>query len=177
MATQNAVQGTTELINKLRGFGVQGERIANASINAVADLIVADAKRNAPADLGTIRQNIGKSVKSNENGVQAYVFSAAPESAFQEFGTGGRVVVPAEMAELASQFKGKSSGDFKAFVKALTGWLSRHGIDEKAAYPVARAILLRGLKPQPFLYPAYIAHKDKLLPMLTTAYQNLVRNG
>lgn len=171
------VTGTTQLINRLRAIGADGERIANASVNAVADLIVADAKRLAPADLGTIRQNIGKSTVSNANGIQATIFSAAPESPYQEFGTGGRVDVPAEMAEMAAQFKGKSSGSFKEFVLALKGWLSRHGIPEKAAYAVARSILRKGLKPQPFLYPAYLMHKDKLLSMLTTALQRRVRGA
>lgn len=176
MAAQNTVEGVPELIARLRQLGEGGVRIAAASVGVVADLIVADAKRAAPADLGTIRQNIGKTMEVTETKVIATIFSAAPESAFQEFGTGGKVEVPAEMAEIAATFKGKSGGDFRSFVLALTAWLGRHGIDEKAAYPMARKILLQGLKPQPFLYPSYVANKSKLLPMLQTALQQQLRS-
>lgn len=174
---QQAVTGVSDLIQRLTRTGDQGSRIAKASVSVIADMIVADAKRNAPADLGTIRQNIGQNTIQDGEKVTATIFSAAPESAFQEFGTGGKVDVPTEMAEIALTFKGKSGGSFIEFVKALTDWLRRHGIDEKAAYPAARKILLQGLKPQPFLYPAYVANKSKLLPMLQTALTTQLRNG
>lgn len=199
MAQPNTVEGVPELIARLRRLGEGGVAVATASVSAVADLIVADAKRNAPADLGTIRQNIGKNVETTDTKVLATIFSSAPESAFQEFGTGGKVEVPAEMADIAATFKGASSGDFAAFVIALTAWVKRKGInptgtyhvatrsritrgnkkdlDEQTAYAIARAILLKGLKPQPFLYPAYVANKGKLLPMLQTALQQRLRNG
>lgn len=177
MAGESHVDGINELIAKLTRLGTEGTRTANAIVSVVADMIVVDAKRNAPADLGVIRQNIGKTTVVDGNKVTATIFSSAPESPFQEFGTGGKVVVPQEMADIAATFKGKSGGDFKAFVLALTGWLQRHGIPEKAAYPVARKILLQGLRPQPFLYPAYVANKGKLLPMLQAALQQQVRNG
>jgi len=194
-----SVTGVPELIAKLTRLGTEGARTAKASVSVVADLIVADAKSNAPADLGTIRQNIGQTTTQEGEVTMSRVFSAAPESAFQEFGTGGKVEVPEFMADIAAQFKGKSSGDFEAFVKALTGWVKRKGInpvgsyqvstrsritrggkkdiDEQTAYAIARSILKNGLKPQPFLYPAYIKNIGKLELMLQTALQQLMRNA
>lgn len=198
MAAQSSVQGVNELIAKLTALGAGGVRVAKASVSAVADLTVADAKRNAPADLGTIRQNIGQVTTVDRNKVTARVFSSAPESPFMEFGTGGSVIIPAEMAEIASQFKGASGGDFKAFVLALTAWVKRKGInpagayqisthskitrgnkkdiDEATAYAIARSILLKGVKPHPFLYPAYVANAGKLLPMLQAGFRSYMRS-
>jgi len=177
----NSVQGLPQLISKLNNLGTQGQRIAKASINAVADLIVADAKTNAPADLGKIRQGI---VKNQISDFVVAIASTAPESAFQEFGTGGKVDVPAEMSDIASQFKGQSGGDMQAFILALVGWISRHGITgtknetpEQIAWVMARSILRNGLAPQPFLYPAFVAQSQKLVPMLETALKEMLKQN
>lgn len=195
----NVMTVEQQFLTRLNNLGPEGNRLATAAVNVVADLIVAEAKRLAPKDLGTIAQNIGKTVTGEGDKVRASIYAAAPESAFQEFGTGGKVQVPVAMQDIAIQFKGKSSGDFKAFVLALTAWVKRNGIvgvysvqtrkrsnaakfggkqgnddaDEKAAYAIARKILRDGLKPQPFMYPAYISNNWKLLPMLQNAYREL----
>lgn len=193
---QNTVLGIPELIARLNRISDEGKRQTVAIISSVADLIVADAKANAPADLGTIRQNIGKDVKTDGDKTYAVVFSAAPESPFMEFGTGGKVIIPTEMADLAATFKGKKGGDFKAFVLALVGWIKRKGLtntysvktrrvskkgtpeqNERLAYIIATKILRFGLKPRPFLYPAYVKNKVKLRPMLETALANAILRG
>lgn len=199
MAAPNTVTIDQQFLTRLNNLGPEGSRLATAAVNVVADLIVVEAKRLAPKDFGTIAQNIGKIVTGEGDKVHASIYASAPESAFQEFGTGGKVDVPIMMQDIAIQFKGKSGGDFKAFVLALTGWVKRHGLtgvysvstrrrntsakfggkqgnadaDEKVAYLIARKILRDGLKPQPFLYPAYINNNYKLLPMLQNAYRTL----
>jgi len=143
-------------------------------------LIVADAKQMAPADLGKIRQGI---IKEQLSQFQVMIAATAPESVFQEFGTGGKVDVPAEMADVASQFQGQNGGGMADFIVALTGWIERHGImgtknetPEQIAWPMARAILRDGLQPQPFLYPAFVAQSAKLIPMLQTALSELLKS-
>ncbi|UCD58647.1 MAG: HK97 gp10 family phage protein [Candidatus Hydrogenedentota bacterium] len=42
---------------------------------------------------------------------------------------------------------------------ALEGWAKRHGFD--SAWPICLAIAKRGLKAKPFLFPAWLAVKDK----------------
>jgi HK97 gp10 family phage protein len=174
------VQGLPELIAKLNDLGVQGQRIASASVNAVGDMIVANAKQNAPADLGKIRQGITKEQVSQ---FQVMIAATAPESAFQEFGTGGRVEVPEEMSDVASEFQGQSGGGMADFILALVGWISRHGISgtknetpEQIAWAMAKAILRDGLRPQPFLYPAFVAQSQKLIPMLENALKDLLKS-
>lgn len=175
-----SVAGLPELLNKFADLGRQGERMASASVNAVGDFIVADAKERAPADLGKIRQGI---IKVSVSQFQVMIAATAPESAFQEFGTGGKVEVPEEMADVASQFQGAGSGDMQAFILALVGWIGRHGISgtknetpEQIAWAMAKAILRDGLTPQPFLYPAFVAQSQRLIPMLQTSLQELMRS-
>lgn len=189
------------LLSKLTRLSTDGATMADAVLSTVANQIVLDAKKNAPADLGKIRQSIGKEKIKGKDKYAYSVFSNAPESPFQEFGTGGRVDVPSDMKDVAMAFKGKRGGDFKAFILSLTGWVKRHGInpkgnfvvatrtkitgknkgdiDEETAYGIARGILAKGLKPQPFLYPAFIAGRAKLPAMLQAAFDKLTtqQNG
>lgn len=189
----NGMTGVPELLSKLANLGTQGERIAKASLNAVADLIVRDAKTNAPSAFGKIRQGI---VSYPVNDFLIAVAATAPESPYQEFGTGGKVEVPEAMADIASQFKDAGSGDFKSFIVALVDWIklrgltntysiathkvSTQGTDEQnteLAYMIARKILSQGLAPQPFLYPAFVAQSQKLVPMLETALKEMLRSN
>lgn len=189
------MQGVPELIAKMQRLGQTGVVMSKTIVSSVADLIVADAKDAAPADLGTIRQQLNQVTRQQAFSVIAIISSPAPESAFQEFGTGGKVDVPEEMADIASQFQGASGGDMAAFILALTDWVKRHGLtgvysvktqrrnnnytnqDEQTAWAIAKAILRDGLKPQPFLYPAYVKNSVLLLPMLQNGFQQLLKNA
>lgn len=195
------IEGVQETIDKLMRLSDQGKRVAIAEVNVIADKIVLQAKQSAPADLGKIRQMIGKE-NANPDGLLVSVFSAAPESPFQEFGTGGKVDVPEEMADVASQFQGASGGSMADFILALTDWVRRHGLtgvysvathkrvtnktftkqgnsdaDTQAAWAIAKAILRDGLTPRPFLYPAYVNNSKDLLPALENALKILMRDN
>jgi len=185
------ITGIPELLKKFSDLGNNGVVVANRILNVVADLTVAEAQQSAPADLGTIRQNIGK---EQINTLLISIYSNAPESAFQEFGTGGKVEVPEAMTDVAAQFQGFKGGDMAAFILALTDWVKRHGLtgvysvkthrhnsnydnqDEQVAWAIAKTILRDGLKPQPFLYPAFVTSTANIIPMLQTAFQQLVKD-
>ena len=84
-----------------------------------------------------------------------------------EFGTGGKVNIPAGFSSYASQFKGKKGGKFKEMVLAIMEWVQKKGIasgkqSKSVAYAIAISILRKGLRPQPFLIPAFEAEKPKL---------------
>lgn len=189
MATVN---GLPELLNKFSELGRGGDRIAKAILNATADEIVVLAKQSAPADLGKIRQGI---IKEQLSDYRVAIKATAPESAYQEFGTGGKVQVPAEMSEVASQFQGKGGGDMASFILALTDWVKRHGLtntysistkkvatrggdtaDTQLAWAIAKKILREGLQPRPYLYPAYVAGSSKLMTRLETAFKELLKS-
>lgn len=190
MAT--TVEGLPALLSKFKDLGDQGPRMANAVLNSTADLIVLEAKRNAPVAFGGIRQGI---IKTQIDATRVGVAATAPESPFMEFGTGGQVDVPEEMADVAAQFKGAHGGGMAAFILALTDWIKLKGLtntysvatkkvsskgtsdqNTQLAWAIAKKILRDGLRPRPFLYPAYLAGTSQLIPKLQTAFQELLRS-
>lgn len=99
------VTGAQALINKLKAFSSDVERFVIDETEAAGRDIEADAKRNAPVDLGKLRQSIN--YQKGDNGFKAFVFVNVPYAAYQEFGTGGMVNVPPEMKEIAEYYRGK----------------------------------------------------------------------
>lgn len=139
------------------------------------------AKRLAPVNMGTLRQSIHATSKDK---LTHYVEVGASYGAYVEFGTGGKVSVPAGYENYAATFKGGKGGKLEDMIKALTLWVKRKGLagtynpttgrrrggsklkatqDEKLARFLAIKILRNGIRPQPYLIPAYEAEKPKLI--------------
>ena len=139
------------------------------------------AKRLAPVNMGTLRQSIHATSKDK---LTHYVEVGASYGAYVEFGTGGKVSIPAGYEDYAATFKGSKGGSLDDMIKALTLWVKRKGLagtynpttgrrrggtklkasqDEKLARFLAIKILRNGIRPQPFLIPAYEAEKPKLI--------------
>lgn len=139
------------------------------------------AKRLAPVNMGTLRQSIHATSKDK---LTHYVEVGASYGAYVEFGTGGKVSVPTGYENYAATFKGGKGGKLEDMIKALTLWVKRKGLagtynpttgrrrggskikatqDEKLARFLAIKILRNGIRPQPYLIPAYEAEKPKLI--------------
>ena len=120
-------------------------------------------------DLGALQQN----TKANpiKDGVE--LISNVYYAPFVEFGTGPQVKVPAELNEYAAQFRGKSRGGFRDFVKALQAWIKRKGGNPKMAYIAAINILNRGLKARPYFFPPYFQKKDNLIKNIQNVIKKL----
>lgn len=103
-----------------------------------------------PVDQGQVRQQTGFRV--DKTALKAFLYSNAPHAPFVEFGTGSKVKVPPELAELASQYKGQKSGSFEDLLRSIQAWCSRKGIDIKAAYPIALSIAKYGISGHGFMY-------------------------
>lgn len=159
------IKGLDKLLKDIDRFDRDSEKIAKQTIEEVVDMMITDAKAKAPRDLGRLIDSIDK--ESKNNGWAMVFFVGEIHGAFQEFGTGGRVQVPSELASIASSFRGYESGDFSDFLKAIEGWCDRKGIDRNAAYIIAVSILKKGLNPQPYFYPAYLANRDKIISLIT----------
>lgn len=188
------VTGVQKLIADLQAISVEGERMANAVVGVIAGKITAAQKSAAPADLGTIRNNLGNIQLSP---ALYEIFSNAPESPYQEFGTGPQVNIPAQWAEAAAEFQGTGKGSWADFILTLTDWVKRHGLtgvysvkthkrnnslshtdaDQQAAWAIARSILKRGLAPQPFFYYNVEDGFAQLEPMLQKAYDELMNRS
>jgi HK97 gp10 family phage protein len=143
-----------------------------------------DAKRNAPVNLGTLRQSIHATSKDK---LTHYVEVGVSYGAYVEFGTGGKVSIPSGYQDYAATFKGNKGGSLNDMIQALTLWVKRKGLagtysvksgrrlggrstqtsqDEKLARFLAIKILKNGIRPQPYLIPAYESEKPKLIERL-----------
>ena len=165
MAFAVSLSGIKELEGKLNNLSTALKVDVSDEINASALKIENQAKRLAPVNFGQLRNSIALT-KAGE--LTYSVAANASYSAYVEFGTGPQVNVPADFKSYAQQFKGKSGGSFKDMVEALTLWVKAKGIgngknQKGLAYIIALSILRKGLRPQPFLIPAYEQEKPKLI--------------
>lgn len=173
------VVGIDKVMDKLHKFTKQTQQDIKDEVAASALKIQSDAKRNAPVNLGTLRQSIY--LKSDVKNNAQYSFtigSSASYAPYVEFGTGGKVSIPKGFESYASQFKVKSKGKFKEMVLALTEWVQKKGIasgkqSKSVAYMIAVSILRKGLRPQPFLIPAFELEKIRL----KTRIQKIIENA
>lgn len=180
---------------KIKLDGIKGtiadvERIAKDSEQRVKIALVdfgtkveADAKRDAPADEGKLRNSINSVYRDGEVSITV----TSDYAAYMEFGTrkfAAKYVatLPADWKTYAATFKGKGGGSFDQFIQAIMAWVRRKGIgadttssgnvsnsrssldkQQQAAYWIALNILQNGIKPQPFLYPAVKRHTPELI--------------
>lgn len=110
------------------------------------------AKQKAPKAFGKLAQSIGIEKKK----LNAKVVANADYAPYVEFGTGGKVDVPAEWKQMASELRRTArGGGFAKALDSIKAWCRLKGIDESAAYPILISILEHGVRPQPFMYPAW----------------------
>lgn len=153
-----------------------------------------DAKNNAPANEGKLRNSINGDVKD----LTGTVTVAADYAAYLEFGTrkfAAQYVatLPADWKAYAATFKGKGGGTFDQFIQDLMKWVKQKGIGatyntttrrrdrvgkqtaaqtmEADAYAIALYILRNGIRAQPFLYPAVVKHTPKLIADLKEVFE------
>ena len=177
------VSGVDVLMDKINKMS---ERIQNDVLdefNASALNIQTNAKKYAPVNIGTLRNSIQLKEELTNGQLVFTIGSKLPYAPYIEFGTGGKVTIPAGYEQFASQFKGSKGGTFAQLLRALIEWVKRKGIvgtysvktgrrtgnksiqqkqNESAAYAIALSILKKGLRPHPFLIPAYEQEIPKL---------------
>ena len=162
------ISGIKELQNAIKGLDKKATQGLSDELSAAALNIQRDAKRNAPGNFGKLRQSIGIDIG---NTLYKSTFSTASYAPYMEFGTGGKVSIPPGFENMAALYKGGKGGTFKEFLLALTLWCKRKGIDTKAAYIIALSILRNGVKPRPFMIPAYEKEKPRLLKRLKELFK------
>jgi HK97 gp10 family phage protein len=102
------LKGLKDVLEDLQKFGQSMQKKVNDVTYANALELQENAKQNAPFDLGKLRQSI-KTIKLEDSSylILANATGLAPYAAYMEFGTGGNVSVPSELADIAIKFKGK----------------------------------------------------------------------
>lgn len=161
------IKGLDKLYDKFQKLSQNAKEGVVNEFAASALKIQNDAKRNCPVNFGNLRNSI---IVTKDGDYKTFRFTISAKvsySPYIEFGTGGKVSVPSNYAEYAATFKGKKAGKYKEFIEALILWVKRKGIgdgnDKSTAYVIARSILRKGIRPQPFMIPAFEQEKSKLL--------------
>ena len=150
------IKGLASTIAELRAYGKDIDKMIDAETESIAFQIETDAKKLAPKNFGKLAQSISHAK------VKPALYKVTVNElygAYMEFGTGSKVNVPAEFADMAATFKGKKQGTFKQGLEAIKVWCKAKGIPEEAAYLIFAKILGAGVNPQPFLYPAWTKGK------------------
>ena len=184
------IEGLDALIKKLGKLPIQVEKEVSNEVNASALNIQSKARRASPVDNGTLRNSIQLESVFKDKRIVYTVGSRLKYAPYVEFGTGGKVSVPSGYEAFALQFKGVKSGTYYDFLMAIVEWIKRKGIrpndatysvkipmktirrtgtkaqkfdqDVRMAERIAYSILKKGIRPQPFLIPAYEEEKPKL---------------
>jgi hypothetical protein len=158
------INGINDVLKELRKEQKGVERAIDLETEAIAIQVERDAKKLAPKNFGKLAQSISHSkVKTSQ-----YKITVNEEyGVYMEFGTGLKVSVPAEFAEIASQFKGKRTGTFEQGLESIKVWCRAKGIPEENAKWIFLKILGVGLTPRPFLYPSWVKGKKDYLANLT----------
>jgi len=132
-------------------------------LHAGAVDIEREAVSRAPVNLGNLKSSIVIEPKAPNGGLKYEVVCGAVYAPFIEFGTRKQVKVPSGYEQYAAQFKGASTGSTRSFKEAILQWMKDKGIDMKFAYPIMRKIMIEGIKPQPFMIPAFEMFKDEII--------------
>ena len=122
------IKGLASTIAELRAYGKDIDKMIDAETEAIAFQIEGDAKKLAPKNFGKLAQSI------SHLKVKPALYKVTVNElygAYMEFGTGSKVNVPAEFADMAATFKGKKQGSWKEGLEAIKVWCRAKGIPER----------------------------------------------
>jgi HK97 gp10 family phage protein len=156
--------GVQKIINQLAKVENEISAEVDAELQASLNKMTRDAKRRAPNNFGDLANKIGN---KKEDKLRYSLFAATFYAPFVEFGTKKKKDIPPELQAVAAQFKGKRRGNFEQFVESIYLWGRHKRIikkgDKNHAVNIARKIYINGIAPQPYLWPAFVAERSKLV--------------
>jgi HK97 gp10 family phage protein len=189
-----SINGIDQLSKRLKDMDQKVKDSLAMELRESAMKIQKDAKRNAPVDMGTLRNSIYMDYDYQKNKLTYSIGASASYAPYIEFGTGGSVKVDPKYTSYAATFKGKGKGGtLDEFMLALMDWVKRKGItgtysvktqrrtgsrgsrmseDFDVAFAIMLKILKKGINPQPFLLPAYEAEKVNLVKKIKQAIKD-----
>jgi HK97 gp10 family phage protein len=158
------LSGVQKLINELAKVESEVSAEVDGELQASVNKMRLDATRRVPVNFGEIK----KSINQRKEGKLKYSFFAtAFHAPFLEFGTKRKTQVPKELESVAAQFKGKKRGNFEQFIESIYLWGTHKKIikkgDKNHAANIAKKIWREGIAPQPYLWPAFVAERSKLV--------------
>ena len=173
MATGFKIQGLDQFIHKMEDIADHAREDVQLAFDDFGKRVEQSAKQlvaSNSSDEGGLLGAIG----SEPGNLSVSIVAAKNYAAFIEFGTRKYAVaqvttLPADWKTYAAQFKGGGNGNFNEFLLRIMGWIKRKGIPDSAAYPIARSILINGIRAKPFLYPSVIKETKLLMEDLQAA--------
>jgi HK97 gp10 family phage protein len=184
---------TSEVIKNITIAKSKVNSAIQKELNAFGKSTVNDAKRMAPVDEGTLRNSIGFVKEDLKVTITVNVdYAAYIEFGTKRFAAAYVSTLPAEWQDFASQFKGAAGkGSVEEFILRIMEWVKRKGIGktydiktrravrvgrqtaaqtaEADAYTIAIHILRNGIRPHPFLFPAFEKNKIELIKNIKEA--------
>lgn len=197
------VKGADRLIKALQKAGDQVAKEVEAELRYGAEDVEDIAGQLVPSDEGLLRSSIRSDrVEGNSKKVIYQVGVFAPYAGYVEFGTGGKVDIPSGWEREAAKSKNAPSGSWQEFINALTEWVKRKGLvgtysikagqrgqqtrtdrgrarGEQDAYArqiaflIARKIYKEGLRPRPFLRPAFEQKRQEIIDRVKTVLKDI----
>lgn len=154
------IEGLPELQAMLQKLGIQATETVKKQLAASGLELETEAKKNLSSVGGvdTGQARAATRYRSADGGMSAEVYSPNPVAAAIEFGT-------APAGQLKQHMPPST---------ALAGWVRRHGMPESAAFLIARAIKLRGIRARPWLSVAHTTVSAKFVKDLTAQLNKLV---
>ena len=132
------VIGLNKAMNNIEQYLERKKRSLLGVVAQTSTAIQQTAKQLAPVDMGELKADIISTVIERKHSISGDVLSAAPYSAYVEFG----------------------ARPHWTSVKNLEGWADRHGI---SPYAVQYSIAKKGTPAQPFLGPAALKEKNNFI--------------
>lgn len=190
------IEGMDKVMKALKTAPEKIRQQVNAEISASAETIARNAKDAAQdtGDMGGLAKSINSKALPDGAEVGANVFYAP----YVEFGTGKKVSVPSGYEQAAAEAKSQGKrGDFIQFWDSMIAWVKRkqlvgtysvktrrrtdsgkkkteqNDLAVQLAYTIAMSILKHGLKPRPFLIPAFEEEKPKLIQKIKNILKDL----
>jgi len=178
-------------IKEIDAWGDRLKEALTKELNAFINEAVLLAKQKAPVNNGRLRNAI-QADYATETNMAAKITVAVNYAAYVEFGTRAYASnyvnsLPNDWQTYASSFKGKGGGTMDDLLEAIMDWVKDKGLagtysvktqrrtgnkgarnfeDAAVAYPIALAILRKGIRPQPYLYPAIKEAEQNFLERL-----------
>ncbi len=166
MALTIDIKNLDKVLAEVKAYPQDVEKIINNEFQAFGQLVVNDAKRMAPVNEGRLRQSIA----SLQTKLQVSITVNVDYAAYLEFGTKSFAAahvatLPPDWQAFAAQFKGSGGGSFQELVMKIQRWVKLKGIagGDSAAYLIARSIVRKGIRPHPYLFPAFEKNKIELI--------------
>ena len=169
------LKGVQKVLNDLAKLDEKVTKDVDGEIEAASNSIRDQAVKNAPANFSNLKASIGQ---AKVGPLRYTVFANIWHAPYVEFGTVKKVSVPVELQEVAQQVKNRPKrGNFKSFIEDIYLWGTYKGVikkgDRQHARNIARKIYMNGIAPQPYLWPAFLNVRPKLIARLKAEIERI----